>query len=131
MADRVSLSASPCLRRVRKLEESGIIKGFTAIIDSRKYGLSVNTFISVRLVNHADDLVRAFEKGVQELEEVIACYLLSGTRDYLLQIVTKNLDTFEKFLSEKLRPVPGIGQLESNFFLRKIKANANLPLLRI
>ena len=129
LADRVSLSASPCLRRVRKLEESGVIKGFTALIDHRKYGLSINAFISVRLEKHTDGLVSDFEKGIQELDEVIACYLISGSRDYLLQIVAKDLDSYEQFLRQKLRLVPGIGQLESNFVLRQIKTSTQLPTI--
>jgi len=129
LADRVSLSASPCLRRVRKLEESGVIKGFTALIDHRKYGLSINAFISVRLEKHTDALVSDFEKGIQKLDEVIACYLISGSRDYLLQIVAKDLDSYEQFLRQKLRLVPGIGQLESNFVLRQIKTTAQLPTI--
>lgn len=129
LADRVSLSASPCLRRVRKLEESGVIKGFTALIDHRTYGLSINAFISVRLEKHTDGLVSDFEKGIQELDEVIACYLISGSRDYLLQIVAKDLDSYEQFLCKKLRLVPGIGQLESNFVLRQIKTSTQLPTI--
>jgi Lrp/AsnC family leucine-responsive transcriptional regulator len=129
LAERVSLSASPCLRRVRKLEESGVIKGFTTLIDYRKFGFSINTFISVRLEKHTDGLVSEFEKGIQELDEVMACYLISGSRDYLLQIVAKDLDSYEQFLRQKLRLVPGIGQLESNFVLRQIKTTAQLPTI--
>lgn len=130
LAERVSLSASPCLRRVRKLEESGVIKGYTAIIDHHKYGLSINAFINVRLEKHTDSLVTDFENGIQKLDEVIACYLISGSRDYLLQIVVKDLDGYEHFLRKKLRLVPGIGQLESNFVLGQIKKTALLPIIQ-
>ncbi len=128
LSERVSLSASPCLRRVRKLEESGVIAGYTAIIDHKKYGYSINAFISVRLEKHTDGLVADFEAGIQSLDEVIACYLISGSRDYLLQVVAKDLDGYELFLRKKLRLVPGIGQLESNFVMDQIKKTAMLPL---
>ena len=130
LAERVSLSASPCLRRVRKLEKSGVIKGYTAIIDHRKYGLSINAFINVRLEKHTDSLVTDFENGIQDLDEVVACYLISGSRDYLLQIVVKDLDAYEHFLRKRLRLVPGIGQLESNFVLGQIKKTALLPVVQ-
>ena len=129
LADRVSLSASPCLRRVRKLDKSGVIKGFTALIDHRKYGFSINTFVSVRLEKHNDSLITDFENGIQNLDEVVACYLMSGSRDYLLRIVAKDLDSYEQFLRKKLRLVPGIGQLESNFVLGQIKTTTQLPAL--
>ena len=129
LAERVSLSASPCLRRVRKLEESGVIKGFTANIDQKKYGLSINVFISVRLEKHTDRLVADFENGVQKLDEVLACYLISGSRDYLLQVVAKDLEGYEQFLRKKLRLVPGIGQLESNFVMGQIKKITLLPVI--
>lgn len=129
LAERVSLSASPCLRRVRKLEKSGVIKGFTAIIDQQKYGLSINVFISVRLEKHSDSLVADFENAIQKLDEVLACYLTSGSRDYLLQVVAKDLETYEDFLRKKLRLVPGIGQLESNFVMGQIKKTTLLPVV--
>jgi Lrp/AsnC family leucine-responsive transcriptional regulator len=130
LAERVSLSASPCLRRVRKLEQSGVIKGFTAIIDHQKYGLHINAFVSVRLEKHTDSLVAGFENGIQMLDEVLACYLISGSRDYLLQVVAKDLHSYEQFLRKKLRLVPGIGQLESNFVMGQTKKTSLLPIVQ-
>ena len=130
LSERVSLSASPCLRRVRKLEESGVITGYTALVDQKKYGYSINAFVNVRLEKHTDSLVAKFEAGIQNLEEIIACYLISGSRDYLLQVVAKDLDGYEYFLRKKLRLVPGIGQLESNFVMGQVKKSAQLPVAR-
>jgi len=130
LADRVSLSPSPCLRRVRKLEEAGVIKGYTAIIDHKKYGLSILAFVSVRLEKHSDSLINSFESGIQELDEVQACYLISGSRDYLLQVVTEDLDGYERFIRKKLRLVPGIGQLESNFVFDQVKQLVKLPVMQ-
>jgi len=127
LSERVSLSPSPCMRRVRKLEESGIITGYTAIVDNQKCGFLIKVFISVRLEKHTEEIVADFEAGVQELDEVLACYLISGSRDYLLQVVAKDLDDYQHFLRKKLRQVPGIGQLESNFVMEKIKKTALLP----
>ncbi len=127
LSERVSLSPSPCLRRVRKLEDSGVITGYTAIVDNQKYGFLIKVFISVRLEKHTEDIVADFEAGVQELDEVLACYLISGTRDYLLQVVARDLDDYQHFLRKKLRQVPGIGQLESNFVMEKIKKTNLLP----
>lgn len=127
LSERVSLSASPCLRRVRKLEKSGVIEGYTAIINLKKYGYTISAFINVQLEKHTDKLVDDFEKKIQELDEVMACYLISGSRDYLLQVVAKDLEDYELFLRKKLRRVPGIGQLESNFVMEQIKKTTLLP----
>lgn len=127
LSERVSLSASPCLRRVRKLEESGVIEGYIAIINPKKYGYTISAFINVQLEKHTDKLVADFEKKIQQLDEVMACYLISGSRDYLLQVVAKDLDDYELFLRKKLRLVPGIGQLESNFVMGQIKKTTLLP----
>jgi len=127
LSERVSLSPSPCLRRVRKLEESGVITGYTAIVDHQKCGFLIKVFVSVRLEKHTEDMVADFEAGIQALDEVLACYLISGSRDYLLQVVAKDLDDYQHFLRKKLRQVPGIGQLESNFVMDKIKKTALLP----
>ena len=84
----------------------------------------------LRLEKHTDSLVTDFENGIQDLDEVVACYLISGSRDYLLQIVVKDLDAYEHFLRKRLRLVPGIGQLESNFVLGQIKKTALLPVVQ-
>lgn len=130
LAERVSLSPSPCLRRVRNLERSGVIRGYTAIVDRRKYGLAITAFVNVRLEKQNDQTVRNFEKGIAELDEVLACYLISGARDYLMHVVCEDLGGYERFIRDKLTRVPGIGELESNFVFGEVKSSPVLPPVR-
>lgn len=127
LAERVSLSPSPCLRRLRRLEKTGVLKGYTAIVDQELYGLPVTVFVEVRLQQQTDATIRAFEKGVQELDEVLSCYLMAGSHDYLLQVVTRSLKTYERFIRDKLTRVPGVGSLESHFVFGQVKRKQVLP----
>jgi Lrp/AsnC family leucine-responsive transcriptional regulator len=129
LSERIALSPSPCLRRVRNLERAGVIRGYTAIVDQEKYGLPINVFIGVRLEKQTDETIRAFEAGVQKLDEVLACYLMAGARDYLLHVVSHSLQTYEAFIRDKLTRIPGIGQLESSFAFGQVKQNPILPPL--
>jgi Lrp/AsnC family leucine-responsive transcriptional regulator len=121
LAKRVSLSPSPCLRRVRNLEKSGIIKGYTTVVDLASLGYTITAMVNVRLEKHSQAIVEEFESGVKTLDEVVACYLISGSNDYLLQVITKDLKTYEKFIRNQLQKIPGIGFLESNFIFDEIK----------
>ena len=121
LAKRVSLTPSPCLRRVKNLEKSGIIKGYTTVVDLASLGYTITVMINVRLEKHSQEIVSAFESGIKALDEVVACYLVSGSNDYLLQVVTKDLTTYQSFVRNQLQKIPGIGFLESNFIFDEIK----------
>lgn len=128
LADQVGLSPSPCLRRVRALEEAGLITGYAALVDREKAGLPITVFIRIKLTNHAPATVAAFEKAILRLDEVLECHLTSGAEDYLLQVVVDSQAGYERFMRERLHPVPGIAGIETSFAFGTVKRTPALPL---
>ena len=128
LADRVGLSPSPCLRRVRLLEESGIICGYGAQVDRQRAGLDVTVFISVHLERHGDDNAERFRCAVRTMPEVVSCYIVSGERDFLLQVVTASFETYRRFVLDSLLKVEGVKDILSSFVLDVMKENGPLPL---
>lgn len=129
LAERINLSPSPCLRRVRHLEENGVLSGYTAIVDQEKYGLPINVFVNIRLEKQSGEVMKTFEDGIHELDEVLECYLMTGSRDYLLRVVSQSLKTYEAFVRDKLTTIPGIASIESSFAFGQVKRTATLPPL--
>lgn len=127
LSERVNLSASPCLRRVKNLEKSGVLQGYTAIVDAELYGLPINAFIGIRLSEQTDSRIKEFELAIQDLDEVLDCFLMSGQQDYLLRVVSKNFKSYERFIRERLSKVPGISSLESNFVFGQVKRKTDFP----
>ena len=128
LAERVGLSPSPCARRLRLLEEAGIIKGYTAIIDQTKVGLPVSAFASIKLERQREEDLDRFAKAVALWPEVADCYLMTGQRDYLLRIVVKDLKAYEQFLKDKLTRLDGVASIETSFALGQVKRSEALPL---
>ncbi len=116
LSELVALSPSPCLRRLRHLEEAGVIKGYTAIVDQDACGLPITAFISIRLDKPTDSSISRFESGIAELDEVMACYLMSGTSDYMLQVLSQSLKEYERFIRDKLTRIPGISGVSGQVF---------------
>ena len=129
LSERVGLSPSPCLRRVRNLERAGVIRGYTAVIDQERYGLPINVFVSIRLERQTDAALKAFERGIARLDEVMECYLMTGSRDYLLRVVSDSLKSYEIFVREVLSALPGIASIESSFAFSQLKQQPALPPL--
>jgi Lrp/AsnC family leucine-responsive transcriptional regulator len=128
LAERVGLSSSPCARRVRLLEQAGIIKGYAAIIDQKKVGLPISAFASIKLERqHEEDLDR-FARAVADWPEVVDCYLMTGQRDYLMRIVARDLDAYERFLKDKLTRLDNVASIETSFALGQVKRSEALPL---
>ena len=127
LAERVNLSPSPCLRRVRRLEESGILSGYTARVDQEAYGLPLNIFVSVRLEKQNEQSIKEFEYELQFLDQVMECYLMTGSRDYLLRVVSVDLKSYEKFIRNDLTKLPGIASIESSFAFSNVKNQQVLP----
>ena len=115
LSERVGLSPSPCLRRVRLLEQAGVIQGYGAIVDQQRYGLPVTAFIRVRLERHARDLVQQFEEAIRQLDEVMDCHLLTGDSDYLLRVIVADLEAYERFIRRKMHAIAGITSLDTTF----------------
>jgi Lrp/AsnC family leucine-responsive transcriptional regulator len=130
LAERVGLSPSPCLRRVRLLEEAGIIKGYQASVDQTRVGLPVSVFVSVKLEKQREEALLRFETAVRGFPEVLECYLMTGTRDYLLRVVAADLADYERFLKATLTRIEGVASIESSFALAQVKYTAVLPLAR-
>ncbi len=127
LADQVGLSPSPCLRRVKQMENSGVIRGYVALVDPAALGLSVTAFVRVRLSQQDDLHLRQFEETVADLPEVMECYLMTGDSDYQLRVLVKSLEDFEEFLRRKLTRIKGIAEVTSSFALRPVVYRTALP----
>ncbi|GJL98014.1 MAG: hypothetical protein DHS20C06_18310 [Hyphobacterium sp.] len=128
LADMVGLSPSPCLKRVRALEKTGLIRSYFAEIDRKACGLSVTAFVRIKLKDHSTETVRTFEQKIAAIDEVIECHLMSGGEDYLLEVVVSGHDGYERFMREQLHPVPGIGAIETNFSISAVKHRSPCPI---
>lgn len=128
LADRVGLSPSPCLRRVRKLESDGVIQGYMTFVDQAKVGLPVSVFVSVALKEQSESALEEFESSVSALPQVMECYLMTGTSDYLLRVVTRDLADYELFLKNHLTRIPAIASIQSSFALKQVTYRTALPL---
>lgn len=129
LAAQVNLSPSPCLRRIRALEEKGVIKGYTAIVDERAYGLPVTALVRIRLSSHTGDVVKLFEKKVHETEQILDCYVITGSEDYLLRVLVEDLKSYEEFVRYKLHNIPGIASIDSSFAYGVLKQSNVFPVV--
>jgi len=130
LADKVALSPSPCLRRVKSLEEKGIIERYVAIVNPKLIGLPVNVVINVSLQSQEQSQLKIFQQRIAECEEVMECYLMTGGSDYMLRVVVPDLEHFEHFLVEKLTSIPGISNIQSSFALKQLIYRTELPIKR-
>ncbi|MGD9830693.1 MAG: Lrp/AsnC family transcriptional regulator [Hyphomicrobiaceae bacterium] len=128
IAERIGLTTSPCLRRIRLLEEAGIIRGYAALVDQRKVGLPVSVFVSVKLEKQREEAMTRFEEAIRRYPEVVECYLMTGSRDYLLRVVTSDLTAYERFLKSTLTRIDGVASIESSFALAQVKHSTVLPV---
>ena len=128
LAERVGLSATPCLRRVRGLESAGVIKGYASLVDQFAVGLPVSVFVSVTLERQVESELDRFESAIQSCPEVMECYLMTGSSDFLLRIVAADLFAYERFLKDTLTRIPGIANIQSSFALKQIVYRTALPV---
>lgn len=128
LAERVSLSPSPCLRRVKALEEAGVIARYVALVDPASVELPVNIFVSVSLERQVEARLDGFEAAVMARPEVLECYLMTGDADYLLRVVVPDLASYERFLKEHLTRIPGVASIRSSFALKQVRYRTALPL---
>ncbi len=128
LAGRVGLTTSPCLRRLKRLERTGVIRGYAALVDQERVGLPVNVFVSIKLERQREEALETFEEAVRRCPEVMECYLMTGTRDYLLRVVVEDLSAYERFLKQTLTRVEGVASIESSFALAQVKHANALPL---
>jgi Lrp/AsnC family leucine-responsive transcriptional regulator len=128
LAEKVSLSESACLRRVRALEESGLIQGYTAIVDQQKAGYPVNVIVTITLDRQSQSGLEAFESEVRKIPEVMECYLMTGEHDYYLRLVVADLADFERVHKQHLTRLPSVARLQSSFAMRTVTRSRSIPI---
>lgn len=129
LAEAVNLSPSPCLRRVKNLEKSGVIRGYGARVDAKSYGLTVTAFVNIRLERHDEDTVTRFENEVMRMDEVIDCHVMAGQADYQLRVVVADLERYEHFVRSRLQPIGGLASIDTRFAYGTVKEAAGFPIV--
>lgn len=128
LAEQVGLSESPCFRRVKQLEQAGLIKKYVAIADQRLLGLDITAFVQVTMKDHTSYDEKHFANCVQQEEHIIECHAMSGSYDYLMKVVAKNIDHFSEISMGRLLKFPGVKTIESSFNLKEMKNSHCLPV---
>ena len=129
LADRIGLSPSPCLRRVRALEEAGLITGYRALVDAKALGLSLMALIHISMDQHTPERFERFESAVREIPEVLECLLITGqAADYQLKVAVKDMDAYQELLLNRITRIPGVTGVHSSFVLRRVVDRTALPV---
>ena len=131
LADRVALSPSPCLRRVRRLEEDGVVRGYRAVIDRKAVGLGLTVFVEIKVARHSLETAAELQDRLVAIPEVVACHMVSGMADFLAEVVVPDLEAYERVLTDKLLTISVIEDIRSNFAIRSVKVDGPLPLERL
>ncbi len=130
LADAISLSPSPCLRRVRALEDAGLIDGYVALLNARKLGLTLMAFIQISMDRHTPERFDTFEQTVGRYPEVLECHLITGqSADYLLKVIVRDMDAYQQFLLQHITRIEGVSGVQSSFVLKSPVVKTALPLL--
>jgi Lrp/AsnC family transcriptional regulator, leucine-responsive regulatory protein len=128
LAEKVGLSTSPTWRRIKRLEEDGVIVGYHAALDRRRLGWGVLAFVDVSIEDHSEAQARAFEEAIAALPEIVACWSVAGGSDFLLQVVAQDLDTYAEFAMTTIRRLPGIKAMRTTFTLKEVKPPTPWPI---
>lgn len=128
LAHKVALSQAPCWRRVDALQKSGLIKGYTAIVDQEKVGLNITAFAQITLDNHHPETVQRFDQGIQQWPEILECHATSGEYDYLLKIVTRDMNSYNHLIYDKILTLPSIRSVNTSFSMQQKKRTSHLPI---
>ena len=128
LAERVGLSATPCWRRFNRLEQEGYIRARVALVDRRKVGLNAHIFAQVKLNAHGRANLDEFGAAIRDFPEVLDCFVLMGSTDFMLRIVAKDIDAYEKFFFDRLSKLPGVQEINSTVALSEIKSTSALPI---
>ncbi|MBV6416098.1 MAG: Leucine-responsive regulatory protein [Steroidobacteraceae bacterium] len=128
LGERIGLTGTPCARRVRQLEERGVILGYTAIVDPVKLGLKVRAFVQVKLDRHTDEHVELFERSLAAIEQVVSCHAMTGEYDFLLQVTTPDLDALSTLVLKQLLKIPGVRDVHSSIVLDTVKHSTRVPI---
>ncbi len=128
LAEAVNLSASACHRRVQRLESSGLIRDYVALLDPRKLGVPATIFVEITLQGQSDEILDAFETAVARIPDVLECHLMAGTADYILKVVAESTEDFARIHRQHLTRLPGVAQMQSSFALRTVLKTTALPV---
>ncbi|HSI55057.1 Lrp/AsnC family transcriptional regulator [Ideonella sp.] len=128
LADRVGLSSTPCWKRIKDMEASGVIRGYTALIDREQVGLALCVIAEVNLTRHSEDVVVQFEKEVAGCPQIVSCYSTTGQADYVLKVLMPDIKAYERFLHEVAFRLPGVTHVRSSVVLKEVKADTRLPI---
>lgn len=128
LAERLHLSPSPCLRRLRALERDGVIAGYRAVLDRKQAGLGLTVFVELKVDGHSDRTAAAISEALTAAPEVISAHIVSGSADFLLEVAVPDLAAYERLMFETLLKLPNVADVRSNFALRTVKAPGPLPL---
>ena len=128
LAEAVGLSQTPCARRIRTLEQAGVIEGYAAILNPARLGLKVQAFVQVKLQQHADDVVMIFQRELAKFEEVISCFAVTGTSDFLIYVTVPDLEALGATVLKRLMKIPGVRDVHSSIVLDTMKRSGPLPL---
>lgn len=128
LSEQVGLSPAPTLERVKKLESSGFIQSYHAVVNAQKMGLGLTALIQVALARQRDNAIQSFNQQVMEVDEVVECYQLTGDFDYLLKVIVEDIPSFERLITEKIGRIEEIGQMQTNVVLSKVKDSPLLPM---
>jgi DNA-binding Lrp family transcriptional regulator len=128
LAERVGLSSTPCWKRIKEMEASGVIRGYTALIDREKVGLALCVIAEVNLTRHNEDVVTQFEKEVADCPQIVSCYSTTGQADYVMKVLAPDIKSYERFLHETAFKLPGVTHVRSSVVLKEVKADTRLPI---
>ena len=128
VAERVGLSHTPCWRRLKRMEAAGIVLGRPFLIDPAKLGFPVNVLAHVRLKDHKEEVLEAFETEVFKHAEIVTCYSMSGDSDYVLRVLARSIEDYEIFLKRVLLHLPGVGSINSSFAMKRLKQSLDVPI---
>jgi Lrp/AsnC family transcriptional regulator, leucine-responsive regulatory protein len=128
LAERIGLSPSPCLRRVKRLEQEGYIESYRAVLQRDRVGLGFSVFVGIKIEGHANDQALDFERAIVAMPEVVACHMVSGEADYFVEVVVPDLEHYRQFMLTKLLELPLVREVKSNIAIQTLKAGAPLPL---
>ena len=131
LAEKVGLSLSPCWRRLKRLEESGVIEGYRAVLNRRALGLGVTAFVRVDIERHTPAMERKFEDAIADLDEIVSCHVISGEGAFMLVVMSDSLESFSKFALDTLMALPGVKDTRTSFSLKEVKSSSALPLRQL
>lgn len=128
LAEQLAMSEASCWRKQKRLEDSGVIEGYQAILNRKKLGLGVMAFVQISCADHREETTAQFEKIIESAPQVLACHNTTGEADFLLQVVARDLDHYSRFVEKVLRKLPGVTSIRSNLSLRELKTTNRLPV---